>query len=594
MINKTELLSGASQDTPRRERANEPESGFQGIFSALAGTLPMFTTATGNTIADRWNQSNENGLGNNVGSAIPSQNQIAIAQNRTNLRRESGQQVSGNTRDTNENTQPSGVSRSENTPVARNSQTRETTPARDVSRVDAPYQESRNNPSSDSQNNLPENGSETAQTQSSPGQNSESQTNPISNSDEIAQKLKELGLDEEEIRQAMILINKEAETGSNELLKTLTGLQNPANTMPDLSRDISSRQEFISQLNSQENWVQDLLVKAGLSNTDAKNLLDKIKTNVENSLRIREVLNSAARDTEINNLPQTEAVATPATNSADQTDISNHTDTTESAESSADIMARLGLAAHSDKRDQLSDVLSRRIPDAKSRIADIPLASKSADQSVNTLSQIANTQSFDTNAIPQNGISDSEVKPLDAVKITTNTPVQNMTGAPDSSSRAIDGVKQTALPELINRGMIEKPIVNQIIEKFSLRTTGQQNEINIKLDPPDLGTVRINITSVGETLRATLVAENHMVKQAIEGNMNQLRDSMADQGLKVESFTVLVGGNQDHKGQSPQQQNEASPMETQLSSVPKETKVGAPLTTRQSFYSETQSISVFA
>ena len=143
--------------------------------------------------------------------------------------------------------------------------------------------------------------------------------------------------------------------------------------------------------------------------------------------------------------------------------------------------------------------------------------------------------------------------------------------------------------------MIEKPIVNQIIEKFSLRGTAQQNEINIKLDPPDLGTVRINITSAGDTVKTTLIAENHAVKQVIENNLNHLRDSMADQGLKVESFTVLVGGNPGQKGQNPQQSG-TNPTGTQFTenAISQEKTAEPSFSPKRSFYSESQSISVFA
>jgi flagellar hook-length control protein FliK len=39
-----------------------------------------------------------------------------------------------------------------------------------------------------------------------------------------------------------------------------------------------------------------------------------------------------------------------------------------------------------------------------------------------------------------------------------------------------------------------------------------------------------------------IIAENHAVKQTIENNFNQLRDAMSEQGLKVDSFSVMVGG----------------------------------------------------
>ena len=52
----------------------------------------------------------------------------------------------------------------------------------------------------------------------------------------------------------------------------------------------------------------------------------------------------------------------------------------------------------------------------------------------------------------------------------------------------------------------------------------------------------MKISTTGEGLRTIIVAENQAVKQMIESNLSQLRDSMAGQGLKIDSFEVLVGG----------------------------------------------------
>ena len=67
----------------------------------------------------------------------------------------------------------------------------------------------------------------------------------------------------------------------------------------------------------------------------------------------------------------------------------------------------------------------------------------------------------------------------------------------------------------------------------------------------------MNVSTAGETVKTTLVAENHVVKQTIESNLSQLKDALGNQGIKVDSFTVLVGGNpgqpmphQRHEGQS--------------------------------------------
>ena len=65
--------------------------------------------------------------------------------------------------------------------------------------------------------------------------------------------------------------------------------------------------------------------------------------------------------------------------------------------------------------------------------------------------------------------------------------------------------------------------------------------------------MRLNITTVGESVRTVIVAENQAVKQTIESNFNQLRDAMNDQGLKVDSFSVTVGGESGSSNQNGKQ-----------------------------------------
>ena len=108
---------------------------------------------------------------------------------------------------------------------------------------------------------------------------------------------------------------------------------------------------------------------------------------------------------------------------------------------------------------------------------------------------------------------------------------------------------------ILPKGVSERSIVDQVVQKFSIRGNGQNTEINKRLEPPSLGTVRMNVTTQGETVKTTIFAESHAVKQVIENNLSQLKDSFSDQGLKVESFQVMVGGEPGFKDQQRSQQH---------------------------------------
>ncbi len=183
----------------------------------------------------------------------------------------------------------------------------------------------------------------------------------------------------------------------------------------------------------------------------------------------------------------------------------------------------------------------------------------------------------------------------EATQTANQTAPVGATSTSPVSDKAGEGFRPMMAETYSARGGVEKPVTAQIIEKVAFRNLGHSREVHIKLDPPSLGTVRLNVSSSGETVRATLVAENHAVKQAIEGSLTQLRDSMHSQGVKVDSFTVLVGGN--HQGQSSHQRQEQvhafrpfDPAQGPDASGPVEEVAF----TRPVFFNESQTISLFA
>ena len=63
------------------------------------------------------------------------------------------------------------------------------------------------------------------------------------------------------------------------------------------------------------------------------------------------------------------------------------------------------------------------------------------------------------------------------------------------------------------------------------------------IHPPELGRLDLDLAIKNGHLHASLNAESVIVKEAIEANLNQLRQQLTDQGLIVEKFEVTVGLN---------------------------------------------------
>lgn len=134
--------------------------------------------------------------------------------------------------------------------------------------------------------------------------------------------------------------------------------------------------------------------------------------------------------------------------------------------------------------------------------------------------------------------------------------IQNGT-AVASAGKSTEVFKPVLAQTYGQRGSVEKTVASQIIERISFRGMGSQKEIHIKLDPPSLGSVRVTVATTGDSVRTTIVTENHFVKHVIENNLPQLKDSLASQGIKVDQFSVLVGGNPEQN--TAHQQESAGP-----------------------------------
>jgi hypothetical protein len=86
-----------------------------------------------------------------------------------------------------------------------------------------------------------------------------------------------------------------------------------------------------------------------------------------------------------------------------------------------------------------------------------------------------------------------------------------------------------------------RQVVEQIVKGVKIQVEGGQTKARISLHPPSLGKVNMHIVTRDNQVSATFFAETSLVKEIIESNLPQLRESFQQQGLKVDQFNVFVG-----------------------------------------------------
>ena len=106
----------------------------------------------------------------------------------------------------------------------------------------------------------------------------------------------------------------------------------------------------------------------------------------------------------------------------------------------------------------------------------------------------------------------------------------------------------------------ETQLVDQVVSHLAAGNNGETSRMLLRLNPAELGTLRIELTMEGDKLRAQLHAQTQQVQEVLDRHLPQLRDALQMQGLKIDSFRVDVQGghsqarDQASQWQQPQQQ----------------------------------------
>lgn len=83
-------------------------------------------------------------------------------------------------------------------------------------------------------------------------------------------------------------------------------------------------------------------------------------------------------------------------------------------------------------------------------------------------------------------------------------------------------------------------IMDQIMDYMKIQLKPGMDQLEMQLHPASLGTVHVQISSKGGEITAQFQVQNETVKAAIESQVAELKESLKDQGVKVEAVQVTV------------------------------------------------------
>jgi len=85
-----------------------------------------------------------------------------------------------------------------------------------------------------------------------------------------------------------------------------------------------------------------------------------------------------------------------------------------------------------------------------------------------------------------------------------------------------------------------REIANQIMEHIKITISPEMTNMELQLNPEHLGRVNLTITEKEGMMTAQFTTQSEVAKEAIESQMTALRESLQNQGIKVEAIEVTV------------------------------------------------------
>ncbi len=185
-----------------------------------------------------------------------------------------------------------------------------------------------------------------------------------------------------------------------------------------------------------------------------------------------------------------------------------------------------GRQAQSQQQSQQTSVNQVPMDDSADFFANV--ADKSASQVPLTQTAMNVRQVFD-GLHPQHNLLPGQQAPVAAAAQGITAPVA--LAAPFSTSQPV----------------VDSQIFDQVVTHLSGSDKGDMGRMVLRLHPAELGSLRIELMVEGDRVRANLHAQTQQVQEVLERNLGQLRNALAEQGLKIDHFQVSTDTRQNHQ-----------------------------------------------
>ncbi len=95
-----------------------------------------------------------------------------------------------------------------------------------------------------------------------------------------------------------------------------------------------------------------------------------------------------------------------------------------------------------------------------------------------------------------------------------------------------------------------REIANQILNQVKINLKPEMNMLEMQLTPEHLGKVKVAVTEANGVMTAKFTTETDVAREAIESNLIHFKETLIEQGFKVDNVEVAVGNFEFNKNEN--------------------------------------------
>ncbi len=127
---------------------------------------------------------------------------------------------------------------------------------------------------------------------------------------------------------------------------------------------------------------------------------------------------------------------------------------------------------------------------------------------------------------------------------STNTEIQSSKNSINNEHTTIAQKLYTSLSSSVSRVQVEA-LMQNMAGKMSILLQDGKNELRMKLTPPELGQMKLSFITQDNIMVGKIVVETLEAKMFFEQNLDNLRESLAQAGVKLGNIDIDLGSQSD-------------------------------------------------